>query len=331
MMSLADLQDRIAKLKSAVASKPEHRLAGTETSSRAATLDSSRRSSQLLVKARDLRAAILTRAEISRTLLNDLTAELLDELHAVECPRLRFGGGAGEDYSAAIMINGALVAGFLAHNDSQQRDAVAAFVAAALVQNVGVRSGMGEAATWSERIRAQFEKHPLDAAAIAERQLGFPIEWARAIAEHHERLDQRGFPMRPAAASLDVRGRLLAVAEIYVNLRTPLPHGAGLAPREALKECLRQAERGEIDSHWAHGLLRFGFYEPGTAVELSTGERAMVIANQATRFDPVLAAQPIVCMLTGQGEPTLKEAKFRNLANWPEMRIVRSLDGPMDP
>lgn len=317
MITLADLHERISRLKTTLTAVPATPI---ERQIDDRPIAQARRARPLLERVEELRRHILRRSEDARPILNEIALTIADEVRHSERPAIQSPRHSGD--IAAKSIDVARLAGYLARHSANLEIALAPAIAAGLVMNqcdVEATSQSSDSARW----QAAHEAHPLVAATLAEKALGFPEKWARAIAEHHERVDGSGFPRRLLGEQLCKEGKLLAVAEAYIDLRCARPDRAALDTKETLVECLRQGEAGVLDEACVAGLLRLGFFEPGATVELTTGELAIVVANQATQLDPALAAKPIVCLLQEDPNPRVREALFRNLALWPDVRIAR--------
>lgn len=100
----------------------------------------------------------------------------------------------------------------------------------------------------------------------------------RAIAQHHEHVDGTGFPAGLREADMTPAGRILAIANRYMNLTCPARPEAGLTPHQALQQMYRN-ERARFDNAYLARFVRvLGIYPPGTLVELSDARRAIVVA-----------------------------------------------------
>ena len=74
----------------------------------------------------------------------------------------------------------------------------------------------------------EIRKHPRWTWEILERVSAFN-GFAREAAQHHERLDGRGYPWKMEASQLGLLSRVLAVADVYEALTADRPYRAGLA------------------------------------------------------------------------------------------------------
>ena len=81
--------------------------------------------------------------------------------------------------------------------------------------------------------RAEVEKHPRWTLQILERVPAFR-HFAASSAQHHERLDGRGYPWALREHQLDVTARVLAIADVYEALTAERPYRAALPMEKVL-------------------------------------------------------------------------------------------------
>lgn len=110
-----------------------------------------------------------------------------------------------------------------------------------------------------------------------------------AIAQHHERMDGSGYPNAVKGEEIHPTARILAVCDVYSAMLLPRPDRAAFSPEEALAEVDGAAgSLFDFDTVMAfHKMVPP--YPVGTEVELSTGERAVVL-----RVPGSLKARPLV-------------------------------------
>jgi len=111
--------------------------------------------------------------------------------------------------------------------------------------------------------------HPLIGISILQ-----PVEFLApaldAVRYHHERWDGRGYPEGLAGESIPLLARVLAVVNLYDNLRTSSPGRPGLPPAEAAR-ALRRSAGKETDPDLTGTFLRtLGFDFPPRADALPT-------------------------------------------------------------
>ncbi len=113
------------------------------------------------------------------------------------------------------------------------------------------------------------------------------------IQTHHEREDGSGYPQRLAGDAIPLFGRIAGIVDSYDAMTSDRPYRAPISKYDALQHMYR--ERGSL----FHGDLVeqfvqcLGVYPVGTLVELSTGEVAVVMAQ-----NPIRRLFPQVMLLT---------------------------------
>lgn len=274
---------------------------------------------QLLAGGRPRWEAIV---ELAGRILHDLQEESQPEL-------FRPSVGDAATSIASHAINVAQFVGYLASSLEALRPHRLGAVAAALLADVGMlktsSSAFGQIRVLTDDERAALERHPLESAAMADRIPGFDPILARAIAQHHERLDGSGYPSAASGEEITPVGRLLACADVYVARRSRRAHREASDPSAALTGTLAEADSGQLDEAIARGLLNLSLYPVGTVVELATTEIAEVVATQNAQNNPTLAALPIVKILMDRQGNILPVPSYRNLATRSDSRIVRTV------
>ena len=121
------------------------------------------------------------------------------------------------------------------------------------------------------------------------------------IAQHHERLNGRGYPKALKGEAIGIFGRMAGIADSFAALTSPRPYDETVSPSDALAKLYDSA--GE----YFHGPLieRFvqaiGAFPVGSLVELSTGEVAVVV-----RHNRVRRLQPAVLVVTDRDKSKLE-------------------------
>jgi HD-GYP domain-containing protein (c-di-GMP phosphodiesterase class II) len=105
---------------------------------------------------------------------------------------------------------------------------------------------------------------------------------------HHENLDGSGYPRGLTEAQLNLNCRIVAVVDKYDALVSPRPYRPAYTHLDALNILNTLAKQKQLDAKVVNGLIaHLGIYPPGSIVELSTGEKAIVLeTNQAQRLRP---------------------------------------------
>lgn len=172
----------------------------------------------------------------------------------------------------------------------------------------------------TEPERRRFREHVELSLELA-RSMDLPDEVITAIAEHHEYADGTGYPKRRQLDQISGAGRVLVIANRYMNLVSPLRPELGLTPHQALQQ-MYGTERSRFDPHLLARFVRIlGVYPPGTLVELADLRKAIVVASR-----PGASLAPRVQVIDDPREPELGDTIDTEMAG--ELRVRRSV--PVD-
>jgi putative nucleotidyltransferase with HDIG domain len=163
----------------------------------------------------------------------------------------------------------------------------------------------------------RYESHVGETVARAER-MKLPVAVVTAIAQHHERVDGTGFPLRLLGEDLGPWGQVVGLVNQYDRLCNPT-HGEGaLTPHEALSTLFAQY-RTKFDTAVLGAFIRMmGVYPPGSIVQLVNDCFAIVVS--------VNTARPLRPRVVLHDPATPKvQALIVDLETRPELGIRRSL------
>jgi HD-GYP domain-containing protein (c-di-GMP phosphodiesterase class II) len=106
---------------------------------------------------------------------------------------------------------------------------------------------------------------------------------AEMIAAHHERHDGSGYPLGTAGLAIPLNARMLGIVDAFDAMCSERPHQQAVSRHHALQALYKQRDRlfqAELLEQFSQAL---GVYPTGSLVELSTGEVAVVMAQNAAR------------------------------------------------
>ncbi|MBS1213683.1 MAG: metal-dependent phosphohydrolase, subdomain [Proteobacteria bacterium] len=106
--------------------------------------------------------------------------------------------------------------------------------------------------------------------------------------DHHENLNGSGYPRGLSEEQLGEYCRIVAVADRYDAITSERPYRPAHDHLDAMGILNRMSKENLIDSGFTAGLIGYlGIYPPGSVVELSSGEVAIVLeSNPAHRLRP---------------------------------------------
>jgi len=131
----------------------------------------------------------------------------------------------------------------------------------------------------TEEERAELETHPVRGFANILDEHGFNVhslERALVSLEHHLNFDSSGGYPEVQRGELHVFSRIVAITDAYNALLSERPHRPAFPPDQAVKIIARQAGTRFDPMLVKLFLASVGKYPPGSLVELSTGEVAVV-------------------------------------------------------
>ena len=223
--------------------------------------------------ARDLRSIVALDAD-----------QALFELH-------RYGSNQHGIYSVVHAVQCAIACEFIARRLSCPEESTASLVKAALTMNIAITELQGTLAIQTSQGRPTAEQaeavstHPTRGAAILRGAGVDDTEWLRAVEEHHERADGRGYPRGTREPSH------LATTLRYVDEFFAKVSARASRPAISLQRAARQLY-ANADGRWIIELLitEFGLYPPGTYVRLANGDLGIVLRRGRRVNTPVAIA-----------------------------------------
>jgi len=143
------------------------------------------------------------------------------------------------------------------------------------------------------------------------------------VRTHHERHDGSGYPEGLAAYVIPISGRMLGIIDSYDAMSSARPYRAAISRHQALQQIYAARNRlyhAEVVEQFQ---VCLGVYPTGSLVELSTGEVAIVMAqNQVRRL------RPRVAILSAPNKQPLNDFRpvdLMQLGDKDGVDIVRSL------
>ena len=190
----------------------------------------------------------------------------------------------GCTHSTHAAITALLVAQRLGWTEA---DAQRAFKAA-LTMNVSMLELQGELATQfrpvSDEQREAIRAHPAFSVRMLELSGVTDREWLRAVAEHHETPDGKGYPA--GLREVCDTAALIRRADIYTAKLSPRASRAAMAADQAGRAMFMQDPGHPMT---AALVKEFGVYPPGCLVRLASGESGIVVRRGPTVTTPVVA------------------------------------------
>jgi HD-GYP domain-containing protein (c-di-GMP phosphodiesterase class II) len=169
----------------------------------------------------------------------------------------------------------------------------------------------------------RYRDHVALGLALGER-MGLAPGALLVIGQHHEHLDDSGYPQGIGGPRLSVPARMVALVNRYDNLCHGSPRTLAMTPHEALSLLYAQGQR-QYDPALLNAFVRMmGVYPPGSVVQLTDDRYAVV--------ESVCASRPLRPKVQVHGPRTSDEAApLLDLAQQRSLGIRRALSAEQLP
>jgi HD-GYP domain-containing protein (c-di-GMP phosphodiesterase class II) len=179
---------------------------------------------------------------------------------------------------------------------------------------------------YTEQERHLLEQHPALGVAILDQSKNFPESVRRIVLEHHERLNGTGYPLKKLGSDLSFLSQIVAITDVYDSMITGRC-GVIQRPIDVLRQLYLDANAGAFDRDLVEKIIRsLGVYPVGSLVELTTGERGIVLA--ANRSDTL---KPTIRLVLSRDGLPLSRGPIVSLAEEESVSIGRQIRRSLDP
>lgn len=145
------------------------------------------------------------------------------------------------------------------------------------------------------------------------------------VAGHHERYDGEGYPNGLFGNGIPIMARIAAIADSYDAMISQRPYAKPKSPADVIKELYKLRDKSFQSELVEEFIQAIGVFPAGTLVELSSGEVAIVIAENKLR-----RLRPKIIKLLDKDKNRIKNSAIVNLAVVAEggepLHIVQSLE-----
>lgn len=131
-----------------------------------------------------------------------------------------------------------------------------------------------------------YVEHPIRGLGILRSIPGVPLLAEIAVFEHHRQWNGEGFPHLADKRAMSTAAAIISMANAYDHLM----HGAVYTPPEQIPLRMIKMAGSDFEPRMlAHFLVALGMYPPGTYVQLTTEETALVVdASRGDVFRPTV-------------------------------------------
>ncbi|MDR0718406.1 MAG: HD-GYP domain-containing protein [Treponema sp.] len=167
------------------------------------------------------------------------------------------------------------------------------------------------------------QAHPLASYRIICKELGLPDDAGVVAYQHHERWDGNGYPRRLAGANIDLRARIVAVADAFEAMVSEKPYRTPMEGSQAVKALYADNGR-RFDPEVIKAFIRtMGIYPIGSFVKLNNNAICRVLSVEAN--SPL---RPKMEVLIDENDRTFRpgEGKVYDLLQEKDVFILCALD-----
>ncbi len=183
---------------------------------------------------------------------------------------------------------------------------------------------MNKKATFSPQERRLIQQHPIIGINILQKISQLPKTTPLVVYQENERLDGSGYPRGRRKDRIHTYAKIVSVAAAYEAMISNRPYRQALHPYQAMKVLLHQVSQKKYDGRVVRALLRvLSLFPIGSWVKLSNEKIARVIAANKNDY-----TRPVVCILSGEDKNFQASTEIIDLAKYPEIKIIETLDIP---
>ncbi|MDH5824444.1 HD-GYP domain-containing protein [Luteimonas sp. RD2P54] len=171
-------------------------------------------------------------------------------------------------------------------------------------------------------VRAHVER----ALEVLDDSAAVPAHVREMIRTHHERIDGSGYPGGLEGERIPLLGRIAAVIDSYDAMTSDRPHRKAAGQHVALQELYRGRDRLYSAEVVEQFMQCMSVYPVGSLVELSSGEVAIVMAQNAAR-----RLMPRVMLLTAPDKQPLRDFGTLDLMMQGDRDVAVRIAAPLPP
>lgn len=126
-------------------------------------------------------------------------------------------------------------------------------------------------------------KHVDFGVEILSQSAGLSARVIDGVRHHHERHDGRGYPLGIRGGAIPIFARIIAIVDCFDAITSARPFRSAISAHHAIREMYQWRDTEFQAQLYEQFIQCLGVYPTGTIVELSSGEVAIVVAQNRTR------------------------------------------------
>lgn len=216
-------------------------------------------------------------------------------------------------YSKLHPILSSAVSAMIARRLDTPPELVHSITCANMTANLGMLDIQDELAEYEGELtpehKLRIRQHPEHSYEIL-KSIGITDEkWLEIVSKQHEKLDGSGYPAGINSDAIPDYVRISTIADVYAAMVLPRCYRDGIHCQQAIKAIFAERANSLDESLCTIFIKDIGIYPPGAWVELSNGEKGIVIKRGLRN-----ATQPSVSCLLDRFDDLYDRPRIRNLA-----------------
>jgi len=216
-------------------------------------------------------------------------------------------------YSKLHPILSSAVSAMIARRLNMAPELVHSITCANMTANLGMLDIQDELAEHEGELtpehKLRIRRHPERSYEIL-KSIGITDEkWLEIVSKQHEKLDGSGYPAGINSDAIPDYVRISTIADVYAAMVLPRRYRDGIHCQQAIKAIFAERANSLDESLCTIFIKDIGIFPPGVWVELSSGEKGIVIKRGLRN-----ATQPTVSCLMDSYDNEYERPKIRNLA-----------------
>ena len=234
------------------------------------------------------------------------------------------------EYSYYHSVNVAIISMLLGKGVGLPPDAIRRLGLAAMLHDIGKvcvpQDVLDKPGRLDDKERKVMESHPLDSVRILLDQEEVAPSALAVAAQHHAKYDLTGYPDFQGFGELHFFSYICTIADVYDALRSARSYKPAMLPDKSM-EIMLEGSGTTFHPILLKAFFRMvGFFPVGSAVELSTGELAVVTGN-----NPMAPLAPSVKLVDLEGTAIERAVNLAEASQFGEhpRKVLRAVE-PME-
>jgi HD-GYP domain-containing protein (c-di-GMP phosphodiesterase class II) len=184
------------------------------------------------------------------------------------------------DYVSTHPIHVAILAEIFSTQMGISAERRRVIVCAALTANIAIMDLQthlhNQPSELSESQQSAMHQHPAQAVALLRRAGISNVTWLKAVLQHHERIDGRGYPQKLRGSAICLAAKIIALSDIYSAMVVSKGYRVAHPVNNILRSIFINKGKEYDEALCLNMIKMLGVFPPGSIVILKNGETAVV-------------------------------------------------------